>query len=220
MFWRSLAQEAAVRLSKLLRVPVPRLVLPLAVVLPLVLAPSAAAFDWRTDVIDFEFQPKEQNIAPGDTVTWTFSNQGHTVASVRGQADSWKSADDAPNPVGTSYTHAFSIPGKFQYICLQHKDFMKGVVVVGSDTVADTIDDFRTRRTGNRVKIGFLLNEPATVKYTLKGPSRRTVKRGRLDKGRHSFTLRRLKPGTYRGLLTVVDDFDKKVTPRNSFRIR
>jgi plastocyanin len=220
MFWRSLAQEAAVRLSKLLRVPAPRLVLPLAVVLPLVLAAPAAAFDWRTDVIDFEFQPKEQNIAPGDTVTWTFSNQGHTVASVRGQADSWKSADDAPNPVGTSYTHVFNTPGKFQYICLQHKDFMKGVVVVGSDTVADTIDAFRTRRTGNRVKIGFLLNEPATVKYTLKGPSRRTVKRGRLDKGRHSFTLRRLKSGTYRGVLTVVDDFDKKVTPRNSFRIR
>jgi plastocyanin len=201
-------------------VPAPRLALPLAVVLALVLAPSASALDWRTDVIDFEFQPKQQDIAPGDTVTWTFSNQGHTVASVRGQADSWRSTDDAPNPVGTSYTHVFKTPGKFQYICLQHKDFMKGVVVVGSDTVADTIDDFRTRRTGNRAKIGFLLNEPAIVKYTLKGPSRRTVKRRRLDKGRHSFTLRRLKPGSYRGVLTVVDDFDKKVTPRNSFRIR
>jgi plastocyanin len=220
MFWRSLAQEAAVCLSKLLRVPAPRLALPLAVVVLLVLAAPAAAFDWRTDVIDFEFQPKDQNIAPGDTVTWTFSNPGHTVASVRGQADSWRSTDDAPNPVGTSYTHVFKTPGKFQYICLQHKDVMKGVVVVGTDTVADTIDAFRTTRTGNRVKIGFVLNEPATVKYTLKGPSRRTVKGGRLAKGRHSFTLRRLKRGSYRGVLTVVDDFDKKTTPRNSFRIR
>jgi hypothetical protein len=36
----------------------------------------------------------------------------------------------------------------------------------------------------------------------------------------HSFTLRRLKRGTHRGVLTVVDDFDKKITPRNFFVIR
>ena len=203
-----------------MRVPAARLVLPLAVALGLLVASPAGALDYQTNIIDFSFKPKEQNIAPGDTVTWTFSEEGHTVASVRGQADSWKSADDAPNPMGTTYTHVFNTPGKFQYICLQHKDFMKGVVVVGTDIVADTIDAFRTRRTGNRVKIGFVLNEPATVKYTLKGPSRRTVKRGLLAKGRHSFTVRRLRPGSYRGVLTVVDDFDKKVTPRNSFVIR
>jgi plastocyanin len=203
-----------------MRVPAARLVVPLALALGLLVASPAGALDYQTNIIDFSFNPKEQNIAPGDTVTWTFAEEGHTVASVRGQADSWKSADDAPNPMGTTYTHVFNTPGKFQYICLQHKDFMKGVVVVGTDIVADTIDAFRTRRTGNRVKIGFVLNEPATVKYTLKGPSRRTVKRGLLAKGRHSFTVRRLRPGSYRGVLTVVDDFDKKVTPRNSFVIR
>ena len=32
--------------------------------------------------------------------------------------------------------------------------------------------------------------------------------------------MRRLKRGTYRGVLTVVDDFDKKITPRNFFVIR
>lgn len=220
MFWRSLAQEAAVRLSKLVPVPIRRLVLPVAVALGLLLASPAAAVDYQTNIIDFSFQPKDEKVAPGDTVTWTFAEEGHTVASVRGQADSWRSADDAPNPVGTTYTHVFKTPGKFQYICLQHKTFMKGVVVVGTDRVSDTIDAFRTRRTGNRVKIGFLLNEPATVTYALKGPSRRTVKQGRLAKGRHSFTVRRLRSGTYRGVLTVVDDFDKKVTPRNSFVVR
>jgi plastocyanin len=194
-------------------------VLPLAVLLPLVLAAPAAAFDWKTDVIDFEFQPKERAIAVGDSVTWNFSVAGHTTASVGGQPDSWRSVDDGVNPPGTSYTHVFNTPGKFQYVCLQHKDFMKGVVVVGTDTVADTIDGFGTTRTGNRVTIRFLLNEPATVRYSLKGPSRRTVRRGRLDKGRHSFTLRRLKRGSYRGVLTVVDYFDKKVTRHNSFVI-
>ena len=46
------------------------------------------------------------------------------------------------------------------------------------------------------------------------------MKKGRLDAGRHSFTLKRLKKGTYRGKLTVVDDFDKKITPKNFFVIR
>jgi len=197
-----------------------RLLLPLALVLAVAPAAPAAAFDWKTDAIDFEFQPAELKIALGDSVTWNFVNEGHTTASVGGQPDSWRSVDDGVNPAGTSYTHVFNTPGRFQYVCLQHKDFMKGVVEVGTDTVIDSIDKFRSKRTGNRVKISFLLNEPATVRYSLKGPSRRTVKRGRLDEGTQSFTLRRLKRGTYRGVLTVVDDFDKKITPRNSFVIR
>ena len=38
--------------------------------------------------------------------------------------------------------------------------------------------------------------------------------------GRQSFTLRRLKPGEYRGTLTLVDDFDKRAKPKNGFVIR
>jgi hypothetical protein len=84
----------------------------------------------------------------------------------------------------------------------------------------DSIDDFRSKRTGNRVRLSFLLNEPATVTYKLRGPTRRTVKLGRVRAGERSFTVRRLRRGTYRGVLTVVDDFDKKLTPRNFFVIR
>lgn len=197
-----------------------RLLLPLTLALAVAPAAPAAAFDWKTDAIDFEFTPPERKIALGDSVTWNFVNEGHTTASAGGQPDSWRSVDDGVNPAGTSYTHVFNTPGRFQYVCLQHKDFMKGVIEVGTDTVVDSIDRFRSKRTGNRVKISFVLNEAATVRYSLKGPSRRTVKRGRLDAGAHSFTLRRLKRGTYRGVLTVVDDFDKKLTPRNFFVIR
>jgi plastocyanin len=198
-----------------------RFTLPLALILALVPAAPAAAFDWSVEAADdFSFKPAELKIALGDSVTWSFAAEGHTSASVGGQADSWRSVDDGVNPVGTAYTHVFTTPGRFQYVCLQHKDFMKGVIEVGTDAVVDSIDNFRSKRTGNRVKISFLLNEPATVRYTLRGPSRRTVKRGRLDAGSHSFTLRRLKRGTYRGVLTVVDDFDKKITPRNFFVIR
>jgi len=198
-----------------------RLALPLAVLFALLPAAPAAAFDWSVEAADdFTFKPAERTIALGDSVTWSFPSEGHTTASVKGQADSWRSVADGVNPVGSTFTHVFNTPGRFQYVCLQHKDFMKGVIEVGTDTVVDSVSRFKSKRTGKRVKLSFVLNEPATIRYSLKGPSRRTVKRGRMAPGAHSFTLRRLKRGTYRGVLTVVDDFDKKSTPRNFFVIR
>jgi len=197
-----------------------RLLIPLALLTPLVLASPAAAFDWSTEVIDFEFKPAERQIAVGDSVTWNFTAGGHTTTSLRGQPDSWNSVSEGTNSAGSRFTKVFDTPGRYQYICTPHRTFMKGVVQVGTDTVVDTLDNFRSARRGNRVKLSFLLNEPATVTYRLKGPSPRTVRRGRLDDGTHSFTVRRLKRGTYRGVLTVVDDFDKKVTAKNFFVIR
>jgi plastocyanin len=198
----------------------PRLAFAVAILLCLILAAPAAAFDWNTQAIDFEFQPADQKVSVGDTVTWKFTVNGHTTASLGGQPDSWRSIDTGANAAGTSFSHQFNTPGKYQYVCLQHRDFMKGTVEVGTDTVIDSLDNFKTKRTGHRVKVSFVLNEAATVTYKLSGPSRRTVKQGRLAAGRHSFTLKRLKKGTYRGKLTVVDDFDKKMTPRNFFVIR
>jgi len=197
-----------------------RLVLPLAVLLSLaVAAPAHAAVDWGTTVVDFSFRPSEQDIAVGDSVTWTFGEGGHNSTSVAGQPDSWRSAGGGTNPVGDTFTHTFDTPGLYQYLCTVHP-FMKGEIQAGTDAVIDSIDAFKTRRFGRRVRIGFKLNEPAKVTYRLRGPSRRTVKLGRLATGRHGFTVRRLKPGTYRGVLTVVDDFDNKITQKNSFVIR
>jgi plastocyanin len=197
-----------------------RLALPLAVLFALLPAAPAAAFDWNTNVVDFEFQPAQRKIAVGDSVTWNFQIAGHTTTSVGGQPDSWNSVSSGTNEAGTTYTHVFNTPGRYQYVCIPHRDFMKGVIEVGTDAVVDSVSRFRSKRTGKRVKISFVLNEPATVSYSLKGPARRSVKRGRLAAGAHSFTVKRLKRGSYRGVLTVVDDFDKKTTPRNSFVIR
>ncbi len=184
-------------------------------------ASPAAAFDWSVNAIDYEFQPKELQVAVGDSVTWNFAVDGHTATSKRGQPDSWNSAPQGgTNSAGVPFTKVFNTPGRYQYICVPHQAFMDGVIQVGTDAVVDSLDNFKSKRTGNRVKLSFLLNEPATVTYKLTGKSRRTVKKGRLAAGRHSFTLRRLKRGTYRGVLTVVDDFDKKITPRNFFVIR
>ena len=199
-----------------------RLLIPAALLAFFVSAAPAAAFDWRVDANDdYTFQPANRQIAVGDTVNWYFNADGHTTTSVKGQPDSWNSAADGnTSRVGSVFPKVFNTPGRYQYVCVPHKDFMKGVITVGTDTVPDSIDNFKSKRTGNRVKLSFLLKEPATVTYKLTGKSRRTVKKGRLAAGRHSFTLRRLKRGTYRGVLTVVDDFDKKVTPRNFFVIR
>jgi plastocyanin len=197
-----------------------RLLIPLALLTPLALASPAPAFDWNTEVVDFEFKPAKQQIAVGDSVTWRFTAGGHTTMSLRGQPDSWNSVSEGTNSAGSVYSKKFDTPGSYEYVCIPHQSFMKGVIEVGTDTVVDTLDNFRSRRRGNRVKLSFLLNEPAIVTYRLKGPSRRTVRRGRLGDGAHSFTVRRLKRGTYRGVLTVVDDFDDKTTARNFFVIR
>jgi hypothetical protein len=156
----------------------------------------------------------------GDTVTWNFATAGHTSASAKGQPDSWNSIEEGANPAGTTYPKVFNVPGRYQYVCTPHKTFMKGVIQVGEDTVADSVDRFRSKRASRRIRLTFMLNEPATVSYALEGPSRRTVRRRRLGAGSHSLTLRRLRRGSYRGVLRVQDDFDKKVTPRNSFVIR
>lgn len=195
--------------------------MPLALLAFFASASPAFAFDWSVNVIDYEFQPKERQIAVGDSVTWNFTVDGHTSTSNQGQPDSWNSAPGGgTSSAGVPFTKVFNTPGRYQYICIPHQAFMKGVIQVGKDTVVDSIDNFKSKRTGNRVKLSFLLKEPATVTYRLTGKSRRTVRRGRLAAGRHSFTLRHLKRGTYHGVLTVVDDFDKKITPRNFFVIR
>jgi len=70
------------------------------------------------------------------------------------------------------------------------------------------------------VTVSFELNEAAQATYKLTGASRRTVTRKRLKAGAQSITVRSLKAGSYTGTLTLSDDFDKKVTPRNSFVIK
>ena len=196
-----------------------RLLMPLTVILAVGTASPAVAADFSVEVVDYEFLPAERKIAVGDTVIWSFTNGGHTTTSGRGQADKWNSGP-ATSEAGTTYQKTFNTPGRFQYICIPHASFMKGTIEVGEDTETDTVDNFKGTRRGDNVRISFKLNEAATVTYKLKGASRRTVERGRLDAGRHSFRVRNLRKGEYRGALTLVDDFDKKATRKNSFVIR
>ena len=192
--------------------------LPISLVLLLALAAAApaGAADVEVGVENFDFAPATRTIAVGDTVIWRFDDSGHTATANRGQAERWDSGNRSS---GQTFRHTFTRPGRFQYVCIPHAGFMKGTVQVGTDRVRDTVDAFRTRRTGSRVRVSFELNEPATVSFKLRGAERRTVRRGRLGKGRHSFRVRNLDAGSYRGTLALADDFDKKTTARKSFNI-
>ena len=198
---------------------VARLLIPLVALASLVLAPGASARDWEVDAVDFAFIPTATTIAAGDSVTWNFRAAGHTSTSVNGQAERWNSAPTGTNPADTSFTHVFTEPGRYEYICVPHQDFMKGVIEVRGGSPADSIDYVKTRRRGRTVKVTFRLNEPAAVTYRLRGPSRRTIKRGRLGTGRHGLTVRRLKRGRYRGVLTATDTSGQRTRVTRSFSI-
>jgi plastocyanin len=198
-----------------------RHLLPTPLVLVLALAPAAPASAAEVEITatDFRFSPTPQTIGVGDTVIWRFATGGHTTTAQGGQAERWNSGPRT-TPAGQTFRHTFNRPGRFQYFCTPHAGFMRGVVQVGSDTVRDSVDAFRTRRSGSGVRVSFELNEPATVSFKLRGAERRTVRRGRLGKGRHGFTVRSLDAGSYRGTLALADDFDKKSTAQKSFVIR
>ena len=195
----------------------PRLLLALTPTLALGLASPAMAAD--VNVPGFLFAPSEVEIPVGETVVWSFNDPDgvlHSTRAERGQAESWSSGLKAP---GETFQRTFNEPGKFQFFCEPHP-YMQGSVTVGEDVVKDTVDAFKRTRRGNNVKVTFELNEAATATYRItKGPSRRTVKEGREDEGRHSFRLKNLKAGDYRGKLTLVDDFDKKTVVRNRFAV-
>ena len=135
----------------------------------------------------------------GETVTWNFSDDAsHSTKAEPGQAEKWNSGLKA---AGETFPYTFTRPGRFDYICEPHP-FMEASITVGEDAVKKTFKKFKGTRRGNSVKITYELNEAATVTYKLKGPSRRTVKRGRDRAGKYSFRLKNLEAGEYTGTLT------------------
>ena len=192
---------------------------PLALLVSLAAVAPASAAERFVNVVDFEFQPGSLQVDPGDTVTWTFTAGGHTTTANRGQAETWDSGP-ALSPAGGRFSHTFNTPGRYGYICIPHASFMSGVVQVGQDEFPKSQASFKQTRRGNSITMSFRLVEPAKVTVGLRGPSRRTAIRGRLEPGRHSIKLSRLREGRYRGIVTFEDDFKKKSVVRTSTVIR
>jgi plastocyanin len=193
-----------------------------ALVLPLVLAAPAMAADHPVRVVDFEFLPGNVQVDVGDTVTWTFVNGGHTTTSGAGQPDSWNSApvENETNRTGDTFQKQFMVPGRYSYVCIPHKTFMKGAVVVGEDRFAKSYSRFKQVRRGDRITFRFTLVEPAKVVAKLRGASRRSVTKRRLLPGSHSIAFRNLRKGAYQGTVDFTDDFDKLTRVRTSTVIR
>jgi plastocyanin len=190
--------------------------IPTVLLLSLGLVAPASADDQSVNVIDYEFGPASLKIQPGDTVNWTFVNGGHTTTARRGQPEFWNSHLKSTDQ---TFSHTFEHPGRYQYICLPHREFMKGTIQVGEDQVDKTFTKLRTKPGAHGARTSFVLGEPAVVTYRLKGPTRKRVSTGRLEAGAHTVRVGRLKPGSYRGTLTFQDDFDKTSTGRSSFVI-
>jgi plastocyanin len=195
-----------------------RLILaPLTAFAALGLASPSLAADFGVGVEPtFEFSPKTQSVAVGDTVTWNFNDGGHSTTSLPGQPDKW---DSDIKDKGATFQKTFTKPGRYQYICVPHRDFMKGTIVVGSDTVKKTVGAVTAKVKGTQATISFKLNEAAGGTLKLTGASKKTVKIKRLAAGKHSVVVKRLKKGSYKSTLSLSDDFDNKSTQKKSFKV-
>lgn len=91
-----------------------------------------------------QFAPEEVQISVGDTVRWTAKTQGHNV-SCKPEAHSKVQLPDGAEPfatyegnrsflvmeVGETFTHTFTVPGTYVYVCVPHAgQGMVGRVIV------------------------------------------------------------------------------------------
>ena len=196
-----------------------RLLIPLAVLSPLVLAAPAMAADTSVNVVDFAFQAENVQIDPGDKVTWNFAVAGHTTTSKAGQAERWNSGPET-NDGGTSFEHTFTKPGRFSYLCLPHQTFMKGTVTVGTDQYRKSTSKFSQSRRGSKVTYKFTLVEAAKVSIKLSGAGKRSATRKRLGAGKYSIPFSKMKPGRYTGTATFTDDFGKRSVVKITTTVR
>ncbi len=69
------------------------------------------------------------NIAVGDTVTWHFTTDTPFPHTTTSNTAIWTSGKVAS---GGTFSHTFSSPGTFAYVCSNHPLQMMGTIVVGS----------------------------------------------------------------------------------------
>ena len=195
-----------------------RLILaPLTAIAALGVASPSLAAESNIGVADFDFTPATETIAVGDTVTWTFNAGNHSTTSLPGQPD--KVGLHRAEP-GATFQKTFTKPGRYQYVCTPHESFMRGVLVVGTDTVKKTAGKVSAKVSGTKVTISFKLNEAASATLKLKGAAKRTVTASGSRPDEQSIVVKKLKAGSYTGTLTLSDDFDNKTTVKKSFKIR
>jgi plastocyanin len=76
------------------------------------------------EVADFSFTPADTTVKVGQTVTWT--NDGQVQHTVKGPGFFSSTALGH----GQTFSHRFTKPGRFPYVCTLHPSQMRGTVVV------------------------------------------------------------------------------------------
>ena len=171
------------------------------------------------------FDPSTVRIQPGEAVRWVWasdSSSQHNVAADPNQTERFRSA--FLEGAGKSFSHTFSKPGRFTYLCEIHSNTMRGVVEVGPAPFPDTklplARALAVRVTGAVAKLSFGLSEKARVKVVLSGPSRRTTSKS-LRSGKRSLSFRRLRAGSYKATLRPTDSAGNRgPSASKRFRIR
>lgn len=171
----------------------------------LALAAPASAGETGVTIGDDFFKETTVAIQPGDSVKWNWTGSDtHTVTANPDQTEKFGSKEQSSG----SFSRTFAKPGRFSYHCEIHPTEMRGVVEVGSAPFPDTSLPRVAGAIGKpgrrQAVVRFRLSETAKVKLTLRGPTRKTVKK-QLGKGSRKLRLRRLKPGRYRATLTATD---------------
>ena len=97
----------------------------------LVTAGKVVAADATIQARNYAFFEPTVTIEVGNTVTWTFSGDFHSVTSGQpGSPDG--SFDSELKAEGQTYERTFTAAGTFPYFCLVHPGQMTGTIVVGA----------------------------------------------------------------------------------------
>ena len=95
-----------------------------------VAAVTAAASPATVDIDNFAFTPRALTVTAGTTVTW--KNEDDSPHRIGDKNGTFKSAaldtDD-------TFSHTFTVPGEYAYICTIHP-YMAGTIIVKSDKPA------------------------------------------------------------------------------------
>ena len=93
-------------------------------------AVAAAASQATVDIDNFAFTPRALTVTAGTTVTW--KNEDDSPHRIGDKNGTFKSAaldtDD-------TFSHTFTVPGEYAYICTIHP-YMAGTIIVKSDKPA------------------------------------------------------------------------------------
>ena len=108
----------------------PRRVLGAVIVAGVVLAtPATALADDAVEIHDYEYHAPDLSVQAGEAVTWTNADSAkHDVASTAGPE-----AFASPELLtGESFTHVFTQPGAYAYLCTLHPDMLGALTVTAA----------------------------------------------------------------------------------------